>query len=346
MACQQPTAQTWLVGGAGTTGHRGRVILSNPTPTPVTVNLSVYGAKGELVSPAARGIVVKAHGRSVVLLDAIAHGEVSPVVHVVASGGVISAVLSDTWLDHTTPAGSDDAVGTTPGRRLVIPGVLGSAAPGSATLRVAATDSAATVHLRVLGPAGPTETSLPGGQVEVAAHTVRDVDLAQLPVGYDGIELTSTAPVVAGVRLSSGLGLPGAKRDLAWTAAEPALHGLSGVPLGPLTAPWSHALTLTAATGDATLELVYVAADGSESTQPVAVPAGTTLTVPTPLTMPRGTPASTAAPVTVWLQPRTGAVSAAFTTSYADPNGPLLSVAPLVDLPLAYTPVTVRPLGG
>jgi hypothetical protein len=177
---------------------------------------------------------------------------------------------------------------------------------------------------------------------------VKDVALAQLPVGYDGIELTSDAPVVAGVRLASGLTTPGAKRDLAWTAAEPALEGLSGVPLGPLTAPWSHALALSAATGDATLDLVYVGADGSQTTQPVAVPAGTTLTVAVPLTMPATptTPATTVSPTTVWLEPRTGAVVAAFASGYADPAGPLLSVAPLVDLPLAYTPVTVRPLGG
>jgi hypothetical protein len=72
------------------------------------------------------------------------------------------------------------------------------------------------------------------------------------------------------------------------------------------------------------------------------------LTVPVPLTMPTTppTPASTLSPVSVWLRPHTGAVSAAFTSAYADPNGSLLSVAPLVDLPLAYTPVTVRPLGG
>ena len=55
VACQQPSAQTWLVGGAGTTGHRGRVILTNPTPNPVTVNLSVFGAKGAVTSTAARG---------------------------------------------------------------------------------------------------------------------------------------------------------------------------------------------------------------------------------------------------------------------------------------------------
>jgi hypothetical protein len=347
LACQQPSAQTWLVGGAGTTGHRGRVILSNPTPNPVTVNLTVYGAKGQLTSTAARGIVVKAHKRTVVLLDAIAHGEASPVVHVMASGGVISAVLSDTWLDQTTPAGSDDAAGTMPGRHLVIPGVVGSTTPGSALLRLAATDRAATVQLRVLGPTGPVAASVENGQVQVPAGTVKDIDLAGLPVGYDGLELTSTAPVVAGVQVRSGA--KGAQRDLAWTAAEPAVQNLVGVPLGVLAAPWTTALALTAATGDAEVDLVYVAADGTESTQPVAVPAGTTKEIVVPAVMPGAattTGTTGPAPVSVWIRPRSGAVTAALATSYADAAGPLLSVAPLVDTPLTFTPVAVHPLGG
>jgi PKD repeat protein len=353
LACQQPSAQTWLVGGAGTTGHRGRVILGNPTPNAVTVNLTVYGAKGQLTSTAARGIVVKPHKRTVVLLDAIAHGEASPVVHVMASGGVISAVLSDTWLDQTTPAGSDDAAGTMPGRHLVIPGVLGSTTPGSAVLRLAATDRAATVHLRVLGPTGPAPASVDNGQVQVAAGTVKDVDLAGLPVGYDGLELTATAPVVAGVQLRSGLATPGAERDLAWSAAQPAVQGLVGVPLGVVAPPWTQALALTAATGDAEVDLVYVAADGTESTQPVTVPAGTTKEIVVPAVLPATTTGTTTAtgtttpaPVSVWIRPRSGAVTAALATSYADAAGPLLSVAPLADTPLTFTPVAVHPLAG
>jgi hypothetical protein len=356
VVCQQPSPQTWLVGGAGTAGHRSRVILSNPTPNAVTVNLDVYGAKGEIASTAARGIVVKAGRRAVVLLDSIAHGEASPVVHVMASGGVIAATLNDTWLSSTTPAGSDDAAGTTAGTHLVVPGVTGSTAPGSAVLRVMATDSATTVRLRVLGASGPTAASVANGEVQLAAHTVKDINLTGLPVGYSGLELTSTAPVVAGVRLRNGQPVPGLKRDLAWTAAEPALTpatGLTGVPLGSVTPPWSSGLALTAATEDATVDLVYVGADGSEATQQVTVSAGTTSTIAVPATLaavpttPAGASGAPAtAPVSVWLRPRTGSVVAALTTHYADPAGGLISVAPLVATPVQFTPVAVHPLSG
>jgi hypothetical protein len=48
----------------------------------------------------------------------------------------------------------------------------------------------------------------------------------------------------------------------------------------------------------------------------------------------------------VWVRPSSGAVSAAVVTSYTDAMGALLSVTPLVDAPLTFTPVTVHPLGG
>ena len=189
---------------------------------------------------------------------------------------------------------------------------------------------------------GPTETSVAGGQVEVAAHTVKDVDLAGLPAGYDGLELTSNAPVVAGVQLTSGLATPGAKRDLAWTAAEPALQGLSGVPLGPLAAPWSHSLALSAATSDSTVDLVYVGG-GRLGVDPAGRRTG------------RHHVDRAGAADLAGDHGRTGgrldraAHRSGHARRWPPPTrmsaAPLLSVAPLVDAPLAYTPVAVRPLG-
>jgi hypothetical protein len=219
---------------------------------------------------------------------------------------------------------------------------------------VAATDGPATVRLRVLGSTGPIAASVPNGEVQVAAHTARDIPLTALPVGYSGIELTSTAPVVAGMQVRTAASVPGGKRDIAWSAAEPALSGLAGVALGDLAAPWTNALALTAATTDSTVDVVYVGADGSQATTPVSVAAGTTTTLGlprsfastvTPATAPSTTPPATA-PVSVWLRPRTGSVVAAFATAYLDSSGVLLSVSPLVDAPLRFTPVAVYPLGG
>lgn len=332
-ACQAPSAQTWLVGGGGEPGRRGRVVLTNPSPSGVTVDLDVYGAKGPVRSAASRGIVVGAHKRTVVLLDAIAPGERAPVIHVVASGGLISAALNDSWLDGTTPAGADDVVGTAPGRSLVIPGVL--ATGGGLTLRLAAADHEAVVRVRLLGADGPTAAPVNNGVVRVAAQHAVNVDLAAVPPGTYGIEVTADQPVVAGMQSQTAAATPTTRRDLMWTSPQDPITELAGLPLGATAAPWSTALVLSATAQDASLDVVSVSAAGVETTVPVTVAAGTTSPVPLP-----GPAAS------VWLRVHSGAVSAAVRTSYVDPSGALMSVAPLAPVALRTTAVRVYPVAG
>lgn len=334
-ACPAPAAETWLVGGGGEPGRRGRVVLTNPSPNGVTVDLEVYGAKGAVRSTAARGIVVPARSRSVVLLDAIAPGERSPVIHVVASGGLVAASLSDSWLDGTAAAGSDDVVGTVPGTRMVVPGVASTGGPASLLLRVGSVSKAAVVRVRLLGPQGPIASPVNNGVVRVAAHRVRDVDLSAVPPGDYAIELTSDAPIVAGALMRPPAVSPSVVRDLSWTTAEPAISTLAGVPLVSTTAPWTSQLLLSASTRDAQVDVVRVAADGTQVVEPHTVSAGTTVAVPL------SSPA-----VSAWLRVRSGAVFAALTTAYADPAGPLRSVAPLTAVRQRITPAPVHPLGG
>jgi hypothetical protein len=268
----------------------------------------------------------------VVLLDAIAPGERSPVIHVVANGGLISAALNDTYLAGTTPAGADDVTGTTPGTRLVVPGVTAVAGTGSLVLRVGALAREAVVRVRLLGAKGPIAAPINNGVVRVKAHRVRDVDLSAVPAGDYGIELTADAPVVAGAQLRPPGASPTAKRDLAWTAAEPLVSTIAGVPLGSLAAPWASRLLLTASAQDTQVDVVSVSADGSQAGQPVSVAAGTTVSVPLK-----------APAVSVWLRVRSGGVAAALVTAYADAAGPLRSVAPLRPAVTETAPVPVHP---
>jgi hypothetical protein len=334
-ACAAPAAQTWLVGGGGEPGRRGRVVLTNPSPNGVTVDLDVYGAKGSLRSTAARGIVVGAHQRTVVLLDAIAPGERSPVVHVVASGGVISASLNDSWLDGTTPVGADDVAGSAPGTRLVVPGVTATGTPASLTLRIGAPSREAVVRVRLLGARGPQAAPINNGVIRVGAHRVKDVDLSAVAPGAYGIQLTSDQPVVAAAQMRPAAGSITARRDLSWTSAQPVVTSLAGLPLSLIATTWSSTAVLTAADTNAQLDLVTLAADGIETALPVSVEAGTTVSVPL-----------TAPAVSAWLRMRAGAVSAAVVTTYADAAGPMISVAPVTNTALQATPVTVHPLGG
>ena len=154
-ACGQPSAEAWLAAGGGAAGRQERLVLTNPGDNAVTVDLTLHGAKGPVVSPNGKGVVVPSQGRTTVLLDSISGTEPSPVVHVVAQGGVVHAVLNDHWLDGTIAAGSDDVVATAaPSRDQVIPAVAVGAKGG--VLRIAVPgDGEAVVQARVLTPSGP-----------------------------------------------------------------------------------------------------------------------------------------------------------------------------------------------
>jgi hypothetical protein len=297
-------------------------------------------------SPLSRGIVVGAHKRTVVLLDAIAPGEKSPVIHVVASGGLVAASLNDSWLDGTTPVGGDDVVGSSPGQRMIIPGVTATGGPGSLVLRLSAVERESVVRVRLLGADGPLAAPVNNGVIRVAAHRVKDVDLSAVAAGDYGIELTADEPVVAAAELRPAAGpataaTPTPKRDLAWTSAQPAVASLAGYPLGSTVAPWSVVLRLSAGAEDASVDVVQVAADGTQSVQPVSVQAGTSVAVPiaSPVPSPPASP-----PASVWVRVRSGSVAAAVVTGYADPAGAMTSVAPLAATPLRTSPVGVHPL--
>ena len=196
----------------------------------------------------------------------------------------------------------------------------------------------------MLTPAGPTAAPVGNGVVQVPAHTAKDIDLSSLPPGNDALELTSTAPIVAGVQLAPGA--PGVERDLAWSAATPSITDLAGFPLGldrraagagDGRDPDAVGLRAArdAATQDSTVVVETAAADGTLTSHPIAVAAGTTTTVPL------AGPA-----VSGWLRVGSGSVNAALLTVYADPAGGLLSVAPLRSAPLRTVPIAVHPLAG
>ena len=336
-ACAAPTSDTWLVGSSADTGRQGRIFLSNPTPNAVTVVMQAYGKDGPLASTAGRGIIVGPHKHVVVLLNALAPGEATPVVHVLAHGGRVGVSMSDTWLLGTAPSGSDDIAPTAPGTDLVLPGVFAGPATGETVLRIAATSTAATVHVRLLSASGPIAAPGAAATVQVPALSVRSVDLAGVPGGLYAVQLTSDAPVVAGVQIHPAIVTPLGRQDLAWTTAVPAIGvgHLAGFPLGQTSAPWTEAVALTAAGSDATVDVVSVASDGTETTQPAAVAGGTTTAV-------RLTTAATSA----WIVPRTGSVQAALVTQYTDVFGPMLSVAPLSPLPATTEQVAVHPQAG
>jgi len=329
-ACMPAAASSWLVAGGAEPGRRERLVLTNPGPNPVTVDLAVLGVNGPVQSPNGRGVVVGPYGRTVVLLDAIAGPEPSPVVHVIVQGGEVAAVLSDTWLDGVVPRGGDDAAPVAaPAREQVIAGV---AIDGRATLRVAVPgDSEAVVESRVLTPSGPKALPV-NGVTRVAAHSTMDIDLRSLPPDAYAVQVRADVPVVAAAMVDRRLA-PGAASDLAWSGASAPITTLAGMALsGPGDSGLLERLDLAATYDPASVLVTTVDADGRASTKEVAIGADSVSTL------------ALDGATSVWVTPLTGVVRAAVLTWFSDAGGVLLSVTPMADLTLTATPVQVREL--
>jgi len=326
--CGPATAEAWLVGGGAEPGRRKRVVLTNPGPNPVTVDLDVLGAGGPVGSANGHGVVVAPYARTAVLLDAVSGTEASPVVHVTTHGGDVQAVLNDSWLDGVVPRGGDDAVASAPpAPEQVVPGV---GVDGPARLRVAVPgDVEGIVQTRVLTATGPRPVPA-DAVVRVAGHSTRDIDLGALPPDAYAVQVRADVPVVAGAvveRRGKGNG----PSDLAWTTATTPVDGLAGMALASPSSTLPGAeLQLVSAGHPSTVTVTTVSPAGAVTSQTVDVPADA-------LTRTALTGAAS-----VWVAATKGAVRAAVTTWTSDPSGVMLSVTPLSGVPLTMTPATVR----
>ncbi len=329
-ACMPAAASSWLIAGGAQPGRQERLVLTNPGPNPVTVDLTVLGVKGPVQSPNGRGLVVGPYSRTVILLDAIAGSEPSPVVQVNAHGGEIAAVLSDTWLDGVVPRGGDDAMPVAkPAREQVI---AGASIAGRATLRVAVPgDNEAVIQSRVLTQAGPR--ALPaGGVTRVAAHSTKDIDLGSLPPGAYAVQVRADVAVVAAAMVERRVAAD-TPSDLAWSGASTPIRRMAGMPLHRAADDGLiERLDLAATKAPATVLVTTVGADGHVSTKEVAIGADSVTLVPL------------VDVTSVWVTRRTGVVRAAVVTVVTDDKGTLMSVTPLTDLTLTTTSSPLREL--
>ena len=329
-ACMPPAAaSSWLIAGGAQPGRRERLVLTNPGPNPVTVDLTVLGVNGPVQSPNGRGLVVGPYARTVVLLDAIAGSEPSPVVHVSTQGGEVAAVLSDTWLDGVIPRGGDDAVPVAPPAREQV--IAGVAIDGPATLRLAVPgDNEAVVESRVLTPTGPK--ALPAdGVTRVAGHSTKDIDLGSLPPDAYAVQVRADVPVIAAAMVERRPAAAGAPSDLAWSGASAPIRTLAGMALhGPVEEGLIERLDLAATKSLASVLVTTVGADGQATTKEVAIGADSVVSLPV------------VGATSVWVTPHAGLVRAAVVSLATDTQGLSLSVTPLADLTLTTTSSPLR----
>ena len=298
--CTQPSAMSWIVGGSIAAGSSAELRLVNPGVTPATAKVTLYGSIGRLSLPSNGEITVPAGGSSSLALETKGSQDPRIAVSVEADGGSVVPTLVTESLDGETPAGTDVITpGAAPATDLVIPGVeiIEPAAQGEVPDAKTGADSSDTPAVRIVNPgADPATVSvtmlgkdgarpLSGAQsVTIDAGSVFDIQLAGVPAGTYGVQVTSSTPVGAAVRMvRSGAEYPQRSKalihDQAWAQAGlpgAADSGLLAVPRGS-----SLSSAVTVANSGATTSVTLSSLDGSWS-QDVKVAKGGSVVVEVP----------------------------------------------------------------
>lgn len=324
--CSPAKAELWLVAGGGESTRREHITLVNPGANSVSADVAVLGAGGSIASANGRDVAVPPRGRVTLLLDALVGPEQFPVVHVTATGGVLTAVLEDSWVEGAVGRGADDATPSAdPSTEQVIPAAYVS---GPARLRVAVPGSdEAVVQARVLTADGPQP--LPGeGVLRIPGGSVRDIDLGSLSAGAYAVQVRADRPVVAGAMLERR-GDGSGQSDLAWTTSTAPIPVLAGTPLPD---GFSASLMLVGTGEPAGATVVTVSGTGAEAVKDVAVQADSVSVV------------DVSGAAQVWVRQTSGVLRAGVALSLADIPGatPLFSVLPLRPIAVNVTQVPVR----
>ena len=298
--CTQPSAMSWIVGGSIAAGSSAELRLVNPGVTPATAKVTLYGSIGRLSLPSNGEITVPAGGSSSLALETKGSQDPRIAVSVEADGGSVVPTLVTESLDGETPAGTDVITpGAAPATDLVIPGVeiTEPATQGEVPDAKTGADSSDTPAVRIVNPgAAPATVSvtmlgkdgarpLSGAQsVTIDAGSVFDIQLAGVPAGTYGVQVTSNTPVGAAVRtVRSGGEYPARSKalvhDQAW--AQAALPGAadSGLLAVPRASSLSSAVTV--ANSGETTSVTLSSLDGSWK-QDVKVAKGSSSVVEVP----------------------------------------------------------------
>jgi len=280
--CTQPSAMSWIVGGSIAAGSSAELRLVNPGVTPATAKVTLYGSIGRLSLPSNGEITVPAGGSSSLALETKGSQDPRIAVSVEADGGSVVSTLVTESLDGETPAGTDVITpGATPATDLVIPGVeiVEPAAQGEVADAKTGADSSDTPAVRIINPgAAPATVSvtmlgkdgarpLSGAQsVTIDAGSVFDIQLAGVPAGTYGVQVTSNTPVGAAARMvRSGGEYPARSKalvhDQAW--AQAALPGAADSGLLAVPRATSLSSAVTVANSGETTSVTLSSLDGS-----------------------------------------------------------------------------------
>lgn len=272
-SCQAPAGEQWLTGAATTVGSTALLTVANPSATPSTVDLELFGAQGRIEAGNTRGIVIAPGESTSIVLAGLAPGEKSLSVKATSTGAPVTAVIQQSILRGLTPGGVDFIEpAAAPGERQVVPGVriqdaktqkavtsqkgYGDAAPTLSLTVPGSSDQ--RVKVRLVGPKG--QVALPSdGQYTAAAGATTSVALTGIPAGNYTAIVDAEEPVAASVRMTRGTKAK-ARTDAAWAGAAERLGGehLVTVPEGA-----DAQLAFSAPDGQAGVELRPIDSDGT-----------------------------------------------------------------------------------
>ena len=231
-ACAAPAHEQWLVGGSTGLGVSTTLVLGNPFEVPATVVVTVFDQDGQLDQQKIAGVLVPAGSQRIVSINGYAPARDRFAVRVSSTGAAVTASLG---VSHTVDIRSY-AVDTVsrqlaPSTTQVFPGVQNVLAHDHGpTAEVQEVDEFPMV-VRVLAPGGergsaqiqammPDGTQETLGTVEFANLGVVDFAVPHWPEEAQGVVVTASAPIVAGI---FGTADQAPEHDYAWFAPAPLL---------------------------------------------------------------------------------------------------------------------------
>jgi hypothetical protein len=286
-ACASPSNVTWLAGASTTLGHTSVLVVSNPSKTTASVQVSVRTAAGIAVDGAIQDFTLDPGASTSINVGGTALDEAAVTVRVSSSGAPVSASLSQAILRGLRPGGIDlISAAADPSTRQIMPGVQVQAAADSR--RVGSSEDAgdelpevqlsdasgqgATASLVALAADG-TRTEV-AKDIKIGKNAVTAVPLQSLPAGNYTLIAEADESIVASARILRGA--DAAKPvDVAYIpgVAEMSTDQLVALPEAGTT--W---LRLAAPDEDSKVVIAPLAADGSVGAQrTVQIKAGETL---------------------------------------------------------------------
>lgn len=213
--CREASGDTWLVGGATTTGRTTLITMSNPGEVIANVDLTIYTENGLVTAAGTDGIVVPPGGQRILSLAGFAPDATSPVVRVQSTGSQVVANLQQSIVRTLEPGGVDViGAAAAPAEVTVIPGLVLSTTDAIAAHENAAGygdlapiirffvpgSKAARTEITITPEAGAAKPTVV--KMTLAAGTVTETPLGAFPAGSYTVTVRSDVPLVAAGRTS------------------------------------------------------------------------------------------------------------------------------------------------